>query len=1195
MAKLNLTFYGVEGTVDDKEASIASVDLSMSTGSKTIKEAKCYFKVDYTGNKVTEVGKETISNPISGNGPVLFAMNVQNIRFLKRMYHPNEITAEIQIAPIVVKQDNQTYFYKASVGKDALEKAFVNRKVGLTVDDDKVVCNDYYVYEIVPKYKKDAMYVSFRIYSPDHMLTLQEYCRSFVTKKLGSEILSGEIRNYAIPYATKDEEKKIAVDFSNMKHLLNDSKEHIFPYLVQYNESFYDFLRRTANRWGEFLFYENGKLQIGYLDDKGSDAYKPYVDTITYCDLTSHQPKQANAGSYHCESKDEELHTKLEKGKYDKVIGQMDSLLDYDNKSGDIYVMKKLASILGNDKTLYSFLVDTGVDDLIALAQAKKFSNDKNTKFNKEYFEKGKKDTVTFNDEQFNGDEFNEFSEFTSVVNTLKYALIIKKEKASGQNAIMIDFDTAYPNLHLGDTILVDKAKYLVVQVEGCQPEKIKIVKDEYIEKVIDTGKVTFKVTAIPQNQVKDKVEDATVTDSKFYPYIIPEGHVRRSGMQLGVVTDVDDPKRKNRVRVRFDWQAATERQSPWIVYASAAGSPKAGIHGKHFKGEPVVVDFVNGNIERPYVVGSVEQEMPAALKSTAIVHATPGGQSIKMADGTGAGMTAFLASFNAGTKMLQGFYPASTSLSFIGDKSKHLEGNIELADKYGTWSIKGSTNDRNISIKSAWGDVKINAFTGITISAPNGDVKIAGKNVTIEAGSNLTLKSGKNIKQKFLMEGENIEALSIGLAITKAFTKKIAALLFNITDLSLLRHILEIFFRPVEGKIELAAGRYLMLEAGGGKTSYPVQAYKSAKKDSPKDTQIAIDFEKVVPVVAALYDAHKALYEAAQQKKAALVALVNDCKKDNDPQCNSIDDIISALWNDPNHVDDAIGFIGIYRNVSPNDDIDFVIIQYFAPNFGINELVRMAFDPNLLNQRWRDAVQLQMAKKTQIKQAATLLGLAIYKLKTFSVAPTVSAMIPAGHDKLREVITDDNLPADCLFKTISGKDGFKNFASDYMAEAIAGEKKNVCRNYFLKLVGINGFERQASAGIGGILKATVPPVPQPDCPDEEWVTFVNSIQSMPPGKKPTNFEKWVKGSFVDPIKQSVGGGFDQITNFFHDDWAYGASKKGQILFSSDDGTMVLDRNIYRANVNNEEDAEVENGHRTNGLVRRVRSAMLQN
>ena len=44
-------------------------------------------------------------------------------------------------------------------------------------------------------------------------------------------------------------------------------------------------------------------------------------------------------------------------------------------------------------------------------------------------------------------------------------------------------------------------------------------------------------------------------------------------------------------------------------------------------------------------------------------------------------------------------------------------------------------------------GDIGLSAYSGISISAPNGDVKITGKNVTIKAGNNLSISSGGNIK----------------------------------------------------------------------------------------------------------------------------------------------------------------------------------------------------------------------------------------------------------------------------------------------------------------------------------------------------------------------------------------------------------------------------------------------------------------
>ena len=64
----------------------------------------------------------------------------------------------------------------------------------------------------------------------------------------------------------------------------------------------------------------------------------------------------------------------------------------------------------------------------------------------------------------------------------------------------------------------------------------------------------------------------------------------------------------------------------------------------------------------------------------------------------------------------------------------------------------------------------------------------------------------------------------------------------------------------------------------------------------------------------------------------------------------------------------------------------------------------------------------------------------------------------------------------------------------------------------------------------------------------------------------------------------------------FYDDWAFGSSKKGEILFASEDGTMVLDRNIYRANVGGSEQYQVEDDQQNqlvNGYATKVRNAML--
>ena len=78
----------------------------------------------------------------------------------------------------------------------------------------------------------------------------------------------------------------------------------------------------------------------------------------------------------------------------------------------------------------------------------------------------------------------------------------------------------------------------------------------------------------------------------------------------------------------------------------------------------------------------------------------------------------------------------------------------------------------------------------------------------------------------------------------------------------------------------------------------------------------------------------------------------------------------------------------------------------------------------------------------------------------------------------------------------------------------------------------------------------------------------------------------------MDPLANAFSiAGFKDT---FYDDWAFGSSKKGEILFASEDGTMILDRNIYRANVGGSENVVDEDGNVIiDGYAVKVRNAML--
>ena len=151
--------------------------------------------------------------------------------------------------------------------------------------------------------------------------------------------------------------------------------------------------------------------------------------------------------------------------------------------------------------------------------------------------------------------------------------------------------------------------------------------------------------------------------------------------------------------------------------------------------------------------------------------------------------------------------------------------GGIEFTDEHGLYSISMSSDKRAISsmssdkraisIDSPLGKVDINAFTGITISAPNGNVRIEGKNIDIVAGNNLSISSGNNIashfwhmKDKKWKEGWKDFGKTM---FTDVLSKT------EVIDMNLIRTIFETILRPCGGTMLIKSNRYLCFEAGKG------------------------------------------------------------------------------------------------------------------------------------------------------------------------------------------------------------------------------------------------------------------------------------------------------------------------------------------------------------------------------------------
>ena len=756
-----------------------------------------------------------------------------SLSFQKKMYQPTEIKAELQ------------FFMTSkwvSIGRTDIEETFklknailevVEPKTSNSSDDDKytvldTIGKDFYVHDVRPHYQPECMYVSLKIYSLDKLLTLNKECNTYVGKKLSS-ILGSVLGNYKVPYETSS---TLSYDNSGMQVLQvdasgsdsddnKDKKEHKFPYLIQYNESFYDLLKRTTNRWGEFLYWENGTLTIGYDDSKPIKVDTTKFTDIYYFDLDSVALDLPEAGSYdYAAAYDENVGNKpIKKDPY-QVYGKLFKF----NGQLDKYAFSVASRFFQNEESVTAWAVGLLVDDLWDLMSETTYVNSDNKDFKDDYFDSNY-DTEQYND---NEDELNLYSEYGSKYDkdTSYYSEILGYETAAGKNAIRIKYDTTWPEMKLGDVITVKDDKFIVVEVLGVSPKELRIVDNSKVL-VYPSQTITFEIVATAINK----------TDNKYYPATLPTGHVRRSGPQVATIVDMDDPLKANRVRVVYDWQgenASESDYSPWLLYAAGShGSPRA---GRHLNGTKVLVGFANDNIERPYVLGNI-QEADTFVELKDVSLETPGKRKFQMWDHVGGVQKFVSGTFAPIVSTISDFSPTVDYLS-LGDGGLQYAGGFCITDRLGLYNISGSTEEREVKISSAWGDVKVSAFTGISISAPNGDVKIKGKNVEISAGNNLTLTSGKNVGYHTAWgKGEDPSVSSILSDVVCKLIEKIGEKV-QLIDLSFIRDTLEVVFRPHEGSLTLKSNRYMKLETGSNECDFPMAAYNKDKRQKIVDEE---------------------------------------------------------------------------------------------------------------------------------------------------------------------------------------------------------------------------------------------------------------------------------------------------------------------------------------------------------------------
>ncbi|MCH5242085.1 MAG: hypothetical protein J1F67_06645 [Muribaculaceae bacterium] len=1007
-----------------------------------------------------------------------FKLELSGLEIKKKIYSPNEITAYLSFTKTDTADD---VFPTAEV----LSKMFLGKPASVNADGAGEMIN-LFVFEVIPKMKKDSsktmIVLTLKIFSADKLMAIDKYSQAYSGRKLRRELIES-CNRFILPLNYYKENSESArhnitieidkdkstsgntqtettllqhlADGTYEKTIIENDKEYKFkvqsefihPYLVQYNETFYDFLVRTANRCGEFLYFEDGKLKIGLPltldkdkfdseDEFSGETKSKYViknigspieitgfeeiemanSTHGVLKVEDYSRNSLAEGVTISQSASTNNHAEISGGynvnQIYKNTGERKSITypgDTNfNKNGyyynseiahDEFFMPLYRDGFGGTKfvelnrgsegkhithAISTVLNSTSLFELITNAAIEYLElGALNLMYNSTMSDRGKERFIQTNSpsniSNINGTSFK--SEPDVVVpssenkserwTTLEYYSEIKKyEELQSSKVIKVNMGASLKNLKLGQIVKIPSFNseiYIITEVE--------------VELTGSTSTQRFK--GIPLYRVDSGTTSNTEKVYYYisYPPLLDKEVFRKSGPQTAFVVDTADPKRQGRVKIKYPWQNSDDKIpydsyitipkkeeevwdkyqnilkqgiSPWVRMASPSASGGSGIYFEPEPGDEVLVNFENDNVERPYVVGALYSKnhtAPAGKGRRVLV--SKFGHMIRFkdpSDGVGE-----LSESTGLTRLMSSFSPLLSTASFwlssyipdVTDSNiDKMTGGIDIGDAFGFYSISASSDERAIKISSPLGDISLSAFTGITINAPNGNIKIAGKNVDISASNKVNITSGANIEQGNYLFSGLVEEGKTRSNLSKALKNKAADYLISSLmpiDLDLVRTLFEVVIRPVNGTLSIKSHGFLKLEAGEGKAEIPRNAYTDFYKynvidDDIKKNKVNDIHRTLANYIVEINRLVEGIYNIWIAKNSETLNLIAGFKNQYmgpNPvlkNITTIDQLITKLYETTkrpftqNDINDVIvqGFLPIHlenRNAAPEDE----------------------------------------------------------------------------------------------------------------------------------------------------------------------------------------------------------------------------------------------------------------------------------
>lgn len=238
---------------------------------------------------------------------------------------------------------------------------------------------------------------------------------------------------------------------------------------------------------------------------------------------------------------------------------------------------------------------------------------------------------------------------------------------------------------------------------------------------------------------------------------------------QPATVVKNDDADGLDRIKVHFPWQQSGEN-TPWLNVVTPHAGKGKGIRFLPEEGEEVLVDFLDNNAERPFVLGAIHTEQNKsgndATSNNLKIIGTRTGRRIEFDDDKGLILirdfdgdakgnslkfqnnkdnTIINMSSGKDAKNFSSFQLAHEELAFIGImKDGEFILSISLDEKKKSIKIKskGSISlSADSSINLSAGSININASQELNLEGKSKGTNIKGQKVTVDAKTDVEVK----------------------------------------------------------------------------------------------------------------------------------------------------------------------------------------------------------------------------------------------------------------------------------------------------------------------------------------------------------------------------------------------------------------------------------------------------------------------